>query len=323
MADWLHGTMGHMRYSLARKGHPLSSGEGVAARRFRLRVRVSARPTALPPSRKAPVLNAGVVRGSALHDEKLLSELRENQPARRTPTPRPTPSRLEVNAPIPARTDREHLNMLVSSDTWLHDFFGRVRLEHRKESVELRRLHSGVLQMLADHDSTRPVGRVVSLNLELDALYGRVEFGQTPRAQAVLTEINEGLRSGISPGFLVLESRFLQRGEAGYDENRIDTIVSKWELHEISSVTSPRNHLAKVISGGNVMTITTMPNAATLTDLDGLSLIAARRALELGTGSPSQRAKLTRFFNAFDDALANGFSRSAAITQAKGESGIS
>ena len=298
-----------------------STGEGVVSRRYHLRAREAVtRLAALPPTRTpAPPLEGFIV-GSHAHEElvkeRIRERLREKQSARRTP--RPAHSLLSVNAPRPARQNSDRVNVLVSDDRWLEDVFGRIRLVHGRDSINLQRLSSGVMSFLLDHNSERPIGRVLRLYLDDSALRGKVELGSSPRARSAYAEIVEGVRSGVSPAFAVHKARFLRQDEQGYDRERIDTVVQVWEPYEISSVVAPRNPGAKVTQVGRYsMNMGAMPNIADTSDLTNLSLVCGRVALQGNTGSPSQRARLEKCYEAFDAAEALGTPRDKAIESAK------
>ena len=63
-------------------------------------------------------------------------------------------------------------------------------------------------------------------------------------------------------------------------------------------------------------------DVVTTSDVIGLSLVAAKKALDSGQGTASQLAKLKQFFALYDAGLENGLSRDKAAQAAKAVVGL-
>ena len=168
------------------------------------------------------------------------------------------------------------------------------------------------------------MGRVTAGTVYDGRLDMEAEVSDTLTATNTMAEIDDLLRQGFSPGFLIHETEVIDADHADYDEDQMFQIeVTRWEPYEISSTAIPRNPNAKlkgVASMSNA--IMDAPEILHREDMIGLSLAAGREVLASGQGSERQRAKLEEFFEAFDVALANGLSRDAAATAARAETGI-
>ena len=209
-------------------------------------------------------------------------------------------------------------------------FMGTIQLRINRDSVDLSRLELGLLSLAIDHDTTRLMGRVTEATIYSGRLDMLAEVGDTPTATNAMAEIDDLVRQGFSPGFLIHETETLSEGDPGYDESQMfQIVVTRWEAYEISTTAVPRSpdaRLRGVASMGNVIAmddgITGAPELVSTSDLIGLSLSAGREVLRSGGGSERQRAKLTEFFKVFETGLERGLSRDAAAAAAKAETGL-
>ena len=136
------------------------------------------------------------------------------------------------------------VDMVVSSETEMPGFFGPLVLSHKRGAVNLRRVSSrSRMAFLADHDGTRPIGKILKVTLRDRRLEAVAELVSTPRSDPYLAEIDGGLRWGISPGFIVVEAELVEM-----DNGEIMTLITAWEPYECSSTPVPRNPDAGIIS---------------------------------------------------------------------------
>ena len=153
----------------------------------------------------------------------------------------------------------------------------------------------------------------------------QAEIGRTPFAREKYAEVTDGLRIGFSPGFWIESARFLTRGEPGFDpEKLVQTKIESWGIFELSSTSIPRNSLA-IVTGRYKLSLNANKETReikTTDDLMGLGLMAARLALDGGSGTKAQRQKLTAFFASFDALQQQGRSRDQAAKEAGQEVGI-
>ena len=203
-------------------------------------------------------------------------------------------------------------------------FMGTIRLRIDRDSVDLGRLELGVMALAVDHNEGRLMGRVFEGTVHSGRLDMLAEVSTTATAKEAMAEIDDLTRAGFSPGFLIHETEIIDPDDPAYDEREMFQIeVTRWEPYEISSSAIPRNRDARlkgVASMGTTMLET--PELVSTSDLIGLSLAAGREVLRSGSGSESQREKLTEFFEAFDAGLERGLSRDVAAAAAKLVSGI-
>lgn len=140
------------------------------------------------------------------------------------------------------KVDREHIDkegrrvqIAFSSEEPVERFFGMEILDHKSESVRLGRL-ANAGPLLMDHDPRDHVGVVESISLG-DDLKGRavVRFGKSVRAQEVFQDVIDGIRSHISVGYQIHDTRL----ENLEDSERPIVRVTDWEPLEVSMVSVP------------------------------------------------------------------------------------
>ena len=156
-----------------------------------------------------------------------------------------------ARAPVGVRSNHGHLAAVMTADDWVNDMFGLIRLKVTPESVYLHRLESGLLSMPQDHDTSKPIGRWTEAKVEGGRLLGVAEIGNYKRAVEVEQEIVEGSRFGFSIGFIILESRLLERDDPDYAAAQIRIEISRFFPYECSTVAAP------MIPGATLQTIKT------------------------------------------------------------------
>ena len=60
-----------------------------------------------------------------------------------------------------------------------------------------------MLNLCIDHDTSRPAGRIVHASIDGGKLYSVAEVADVPDGREYLESINNGLRLGVSPGFVI------------------------------------------------------------------------------------------------------------------------
>lgn len=225
-----------------------------------------------------------------------------------------------VNAPRNDYKSLARLNLVVADETRLPGLFGAITLRCRSDAVDLQRVRSGLVNLCADHDLATPIGRIPSVTLAEGIMSARAEIAVTDGGEKYLAELDQGLRLGCSPGFIIHEV------EQDDDGDGLDIIVTSWEPYEISLTSGPRNPAARVTGRYSAMgNIETLESAQLVNahDLEGLSLAATRRALADGKVSDlGRRQKLGAFFADFDRRLERGEGRAAAIAAARQHAGL-
>ncbi len=95
--------------------------------------------------------------------------------------------------------------------------------------------------ILLGHDQEKPIGKTISWQITEDGLWIEAEIGTTPKANEAWAEIEQGLRTAFSIGFIPKEIDW--RGD--------HPTITELELLEISVVTIPANResLFSVVKG--------------------------------------------------------------------------
>ncbi len=235
-----------------------------------------------------------------------------------------------AKAPIAARKGRRVLEFTAASEYEMAGFMGTIQLRINADSVDLGRLELGLLSLAVDHDTSRLMGRITKATIHPGRLDMEAEISTTPTATEAMAEVDDLVRQGFSPGFLIHETETLSEGDPGYDEKEMfQIVVTRWTPYEISSTAVPRNPNARlkgVASMGNVIAmddgITGAPDLVSTSDLVGMSLEAGRQVLASGKGSAAQRATLKQFYALFNAGLERGLTRDVAAAAAKAETGL-
>ena len=147
--------------------------------------------------------------------------------------------RAVTRAPVGVRPKHGYLTAVMTADDWVPDMFGMIRLKVTPSGVDLHRLESGLLSMPTDHDTSKPIGRWTEATVAGGKLIGVAEIGNYKRAREVEQEIVEGSRHGVSIGFIVRETRLIDRDDPEYDPRQIRIEISQFFPYEASSVAAP------------------------------------------------------------------------------------
>ena len=303
----------------------------IAARRFVLPLDEHSTAPALPDEDthvKPPVWGAGVPKQTPRR--VLKAQTHKRTPERRVQAAQ-TGSRalFTARAPVAPRKGRRILEFTAATESPMAAFMGTIQLRINPEAVDLRRLELGLLSLAIDHDAGRLMGRITGATIFDGRLDMEAEISTTPTATNAMAEIDDLLRQGFSPGFLIHETETLSEGDRGYDPDQMfQMVVTRFEIYEVSSTAIPRSPDARLKGVASMNSnaiddgITGAPVVVSTSDLVGLSLTAARQVLASGKGSAAQRAKLTEFFTLYDAGLENGLTRDVAAQAAKAVAGI-
>jgi hypothetical protein len=114
--------------------------------------------------------------------------------------------------------------LAFSSEAPVDRWYGREILDHSPGAVRMGRMLDGA-PLLLQHDPDRQIGIIQSASIDRDRK-GRaaVRFSAGPLGAEIMADINDGIRSKVSVGYMVHEMRW--DGEAdGIDTYR----VTDWE----------------------------------------------------------------------------------------------
>jgi len=119
----------------------------------------------------------------------------------------------------------------LSSEQPVMRSFGNEILVHEQGAIDMEFLNSGRAPLLLDHDHSRQIGVIESVELSSDKrLRANVRFGRGALAEEVFNDVVDGIRGNISVGYQVNKME-----RAGSDDYR----VTRWSPMEASVVSIP------------------------------------------------------------------------------------
>lgn len=99
-------------------------------------------------------------------------------------------------------------------------------------------IEANAIKLLADHEVSRPIGKMVAVEEDEDGIYATFKLGSSTRATDALIEASEGLKNGLSVGASIVDYETDKQGRL---------IVSAAKLKEVSLVTEPAFAEARVL----------------------------------------------------------------------------
>ena len=138
-------------------------------------------------------------------------------------------------------TTGDSFSMMVADEVVMDRGWGSIKLVVRPGRVSLKRMYAKNMPLLDSHYSDKPIGVVETARVENGKLTATARFSQNPEPQAILADIRNGIRMGVSPGLNI--TKFSET--TGKDGRPIIT-AEEWELIEISSVATPQNPKARM-----------------------------------------------------------------------------
>lgn len=135
----------------------------------------------------------------------------------------------------------------VSSEEPVERDFGMEVIDHSRESMNLDFLNSGRAPLLLDHDMTKQIGVVETVEMDEDArrLRAVVRFGKGEDASEVFNDVRDGIRQNISVGYRI-------DGRVERDGDTDDIVRVKTTPMEISIVSVPADQSSLVGVGRSV-----------------------------------------------------------------------
>ena len=128
-------------------------------------------------------------------------------------------------------------------------FMGRLRLKCGPENIVTSRVNSRAgMPLLSDHRVDLAVGMITRLESKGSRVEGESELVETERNAPYLEELREGLRRGISPGFLIHDAHAQDDPDF---PGEVMLEIRKWEPYEISATAVPRNEEAGLLGIAN------------------------------------------------------------------------
>ncbi|HEY0545313.1 MAG TPA: phage major capsid protein [Pyrinomonadaceae bacterium] len=120
-----------------------------------------------------------------------------------------------------------------SSDTPVEHWFGRLILDHSPSSVRLDRLRQNG-PFLTDHDRTKQIGVHENVSNDGHICRAKIRFSKRSSAEEEFQDVIDGIRTGISSGFIVHELHLEREDDDGPIYRSTD-----WEPVENSLVSIP------------------------------------------------------------------------------------
>ena len=190
--------------------------------------------TAPPEAPEAPEVSVEIEAPNAAEFAALLAALAD-------PTARKAPlgQRQMRSAVLDARgvdMDKRTVELAFSSEAPVERGYGIEILDHGQGAMQMEFINSGRAPLLVDHDPTDVVGVVEQVTMGADRMArARVRFGRSVRAQEILQDVVDGIRTNVSVGYTVDEWK-VEKGDRG----KADTYRAvRWTPLEISSVSIP------------------------------------------------------------------------------------
>lgn len=135
--------------------------------------------------------------------------------------------------------DGRRVKIAVSSEEPVERHFGIEILDHKPGSIDLSFLNSGRAPLLLDHDPTKQIGVVESVDLDGSArrLRATVRFGRNGLAKDVFDDVDDGIRANISVGYQI--NKMDKEGKETYR-------ATSWMPMEVSIVSIPADRTVGV-----------------------------------------------------------------------------
>ena len=132
----------------------------------------------------------------------------------------------------PIDEDARTAVIALSTEEPVERSFGKEVLEHSPEAIDMSFIASGRAPLLMDHDATKQIGVIESVELDSETrrLRAKVRFGRNGLAAEAFSDCVDGIKANISVGYSI--NKLEKRGQ--------DTYVAKsWRPVEASLVAIP------------------------------------------------------------------------------------
>lgn len=144
-----------------------------------------------------------------------------------------------------ADDDERLVALQFSSETTIDHFWFLLTLDHDPASIRLDRFRGGLGPILVDHSTRDQVGVIDEVSIGRDRTGRAVaRFGRSARADEILRDIRDGIRRGVSVGFIVHQAVL---EEIGDDVPKESFRAIDWEPLEVSIVPVPADTNAQIL----------------------------------------------------------------------------
>lgn len=135
----------------------------------------------------------------------------------------------------PSDADVRRVALAFSSEAEVDRGWGIEVLDHTARAMNMEFIGSGRAPLLLEHDPTEQIGVVESISLGADRVARAVvRFGKTARAEEILADVKDGIRSSVSVGYMIDEMVL-----DGVRDGREVYRATSWTPLEISIVSIP------------------------------------------------------------------------------------
>jgi HK97 family phage major capsid protein len=122
----------------------------------------------------------------------------------------------------------------ISSETPYERHWGIEILSHDPSHVNLDRVQRGAVPFLADHDTKKLIGKVMSVRLDGDRAVSTIKMGNSKLADEIYTDIKDEIRTEISIGYVINRMKLIEADDS------VDAYkITDWELLHVASVAEP------------------------------------------------------------------------------------
>lgn len=98
------------------------------------------------------------------------------------------------------------IDLAISSEAPYERWFGIEILSHKADAVDLTRLADGRHPLLLNHDTEKQIGVLTQARIDADGvLRGRAKFSRSDLAQEIRADVEDGIRSLVSVGYMIEE----------------------------------------------------------------------------------------------------------------------
>jgi phage head maturation protease len=131
------------------------------------------------------------------------------------------------------------VTLSFSSEEPYERSFGFEVLSHKPGAMVDERFRRGAVPFLLNHDKDRQIGTVLSHVIAGTKGYATVKLSGSQEGRDLLNDIEDGVRSNISVGYIVHEMKMLDDGTTDTENATATYLVTRWEPMEISLVSQP------------------------------------------------------------------------------------
>lgn len=148
-----------------------------------------------------------------------------------------------------SENDDRTIEIAFSSETPVERWGGYEILDHGEGSVDMARFNNGAA-LLADHNWRDQIGVITEARIDPKTRQGRatVKFSRSARGEEFYRDVLDGIRTGISVGYEILEAKLEEIQRDGMDVYR----VTRWRPFEASIVSVPADVEGSGILGRTV-----------------------------------------------------------------------